>query len=302
MLEEVNKIVSITEKKDKYVDSTIEEVVPVVSVISERENDWNSRRRIYYILGIIFLILAFVFYKSYDYIFPSATCFDKKQNNIETGIDCGGACELMCKNTSIPLELKLAKAFHAGFDINGNQKYDFLILLDNKNIKISPKKITLNIDIYGSNGEKLDTLIKESEITTYNKVPVLINDYILPASVTDKSIVISKLFVTIKEDSDYYVNLGYYNISLLDFKFENSNTPKLEIEYVSRYKDVLSADIDILILLKDNLDNIVGYNTRKINTLVPEKKEKTTFSWNQKIEENVVSIDLIPMSYLFYTK
>lgn len=302
MEDKINKIDSITETKDKYVDSTVEEVAPVISSVSEKENDWNSRRRIYYILGIVLIILAFIFYKSYDFIFPASTCFDKKQNNIETGIDCGGACELMCKNTSMPLELKLAKSFYSGFDKDGNQKYDFLILFDNKNIKISPKKINLNIDIYGNNGEKLDTITRESIVTTYNKVPVLVDDYIIPSRITDKSVVISKLFVTVKEDSDYYVNLGYYNISLFDFKFENSNTPKLEVEYISRYKDVLKADIDILVLLKDNLDNIVGYNTRKINTLIPEKKEKTTFSWNQKIEENVVSVELVPMSYLFYTK
>jgi hypothetical protein len=60
--------------------------------------------------------------------------------------------------------------------------------------------------------------------------------------------------------------------------------------------------MDLLVLLKDNLDNIVGYNIRKINILIPEKKEKTNFSWRQKIEENVQSVELVPMSYLFYSK
>lgn len=305
MESEINKIAGNTvgtEKKDEYISSTSDVMSPVASNFSEKENDWNSRRRIYYIIGIVLIILSFIFYKLYPVIFPKPTCFDKKQNNIEGGVDCGGACELMCKNTFIPLEVKLAKAFNSGFDKDGDQKYDFLILLDNKNVKQSPKKLTLNIDIYGNNGEKLDSIIKEAKVTTYNKVPVLINDYVLPKSITDKSVTISKLFVSVQDNYDFYINLGYYNVSLLDYKFENSNTPKLEIEYTSPYKDVLNTDIDLLVILKDNLDNVVGYNTRKINTLIPERKEKTTFSWKQKIEENVLSVELIPLTYLFYTK
>jgi hypothetical protein len=297
-----NKKEDLVENKDKYVDTTKDLVVPVVSSFGEKENDWNSKRRMYYIVGIILIILAFIFYKLFPVIFPEPTCFDKKQNSIETGVDCGGACELICKNTFVPLQLKLAKAFKNGYDVDGDQKYNFLILLDNKNVKQSPKKITLNVDIYGNNGEKLDSIIRESDTTTYNKIPILIKDYVLPKNIEDKSITITKILVTPKEDYSFYVNLGYYDVSLLDYKFENSNTPKLEIEYTSPYKEIVNAEMDLLVLLKDNLDNIVGYNIRKINILIPEKKEKTNFSWRQKIEENVQSVELVPMSYLFYSK
>jgi hypothetical protein len=308
MEKEVNKIEgfvnhdSIKKAEDKYVDSTSQMVTPIESSIAEKENDWNSKRRMYYIIGIILIILSFLFYKSYDSLFPEATCFDKKQNNQEVGIDCGGSCELLCKNTFLPLEIKLAKAYNSGFDIEGKQKYNMLILLDNKNIEKSPKKLIVSVDVFGSNGEKLDSFKKETAVTSYNKIPVIIEDYVLPQSVTDKSVVITKLFVTLLDEHNFYLNRGYYDISLLDYRFENGNTPKLEIEYTSPYKETVRGEIEVLVLLKDNLDNVVHYNIRKINGLTPERKEKLSFTWKQRIEENVISVEVIPLTYLFYTK
>ncbi len=273
------------------------EKIPEINL--EKENDWNSKRRIYYVSGIVFLLFSFVFYKSYDFIFPAPTCFDKKQNSAEGGIDCGGACELMCKDTYSLLEIKLAKAFKAGvLEANNRQAYDFLILLDNKNIKLSPKKLTVNIDIYGSNGNKLDSIKKELTPSTFKQIPILINNYTLPDTV-DKSVYITKLFVNLDNYDMYHTN-GAYDVRLLDYKFEDSNTPKLSLAYTSPYKEIVKENITLLILLKDALDNVVGYNKKDITALYPEKKIEIDLSWKESVGVPVKNIELIPMSYLFY--
>ncbi len=265
----------------------------------EKENDWNSKRRIYYVSGILFLLASFIFYKSYDYIFPAPTCFDKKQNSTEVGIDCGGSCELMCKDTYVPLEIKLAKAFRAGLSEKDNkQAYDFLILLDNKNIKLSPKKLTVNIDIYGSDGNKLDTIKKELTPSTFKQIPVLINNYTLPDSI-EKNIYITKLFISL-DNYDMYHTVGAYDVRLLDYKFEDSNTPKLNLAYTSPYKEIVKDNITLLVLLKDALDNVIGYNKKDINALYPEKKIELDLSWKESVGIPVKNIEMIPMSYLFY--
>ena len=69
-------------------------------------NQW-SRRRKRIILVLVFFVLIFliglpIFLLSYR----APTCFDSKQNGNETGIDCGGSCQLLCTTESLPLVLK----------------------------------------------------------------------------------------------------------------------------------------------------------------------------------------------------
>ena len=54
------------------------------------------------------LILAYPIYKLAN---PVPTCFDKKQNGAEVGVDCGGGCNLFCSSQITPLRVVWAKAF-----------------------------------------------------------------------------------------------------------------------------------------------------------------------------------------------
>ena len=69
-------------------------------------NQWSVQRKriIFFIVVSTLAILIgvpvfFLFYRA-------PTCFDGKQNGDETGIDCGGSCQLLCTAQSLPLILK----------------------------------------------------------------------------------------------------------------------------------------------------------------------------------------------------
>lgn len=72
--------------------------------------DWAMRRRI----TIVVVIITFLSLITGLYVYinrPVPTCFDKKQNQNETGVDCGGLCTLQCVSTRVNFEIKWTKVF-----------------------------------------------------------------------------------------------------------------------------------------------------------------------------------------------
>lgn len=56
------------------------------------------------IFAIVFLALALLIGGPLFFLFYRApTCFDGKQNGDETGVDCGGSCQMLCTSESLPL-------------------------------------------------------------------------------------------------------------------------------------------------------------------------------------------------------
>lgn len=69
-------------------------------------NQWSIRRKriVFSIVTLALIVLVglpifFLFYKT-------PTCFDGKQSGDETGVDCGGSCQLLCTAESLPLILR----------------------------------------------------------------------------------------------------------------------------------------------------------------------------------------------------
>lgn len=78
---------------------------------------WRSRRQGAYFGVFILLCVLVVSVIIYPIVFKTPTCSDKKQNGFETGIDCGGQCQLYCPKT-IPLPQSVwATVFYVNEDV-----------------------------------------------------------------------------------------------------------------------------------------------------------------------------------------
>ncbi len=112
------------------------------------------------IYGIVYLVffslIVFLIYLAF--FRPAPTCFDNKQNQGETGIDCGGPCASCEIKTLLPVESNWVKYFS-----NDNQTV-IAAEIKNPNLKWAADSFSYTFDIYGENGAKLKTLTKNSFI------------------------------------------------------------------------------------------------------------------------------------------
>lgn len=89
---------------------------------------WATRRKLQYLSGFFGIILIILFAFLYPIIFKKPTCTDGKQNGEETGVDCGGACSLMCKQSVKEPVVLWSRAF----PVTGNI-YNLVAYVENQN-------------------------------------------------------------------------------------------------------------------------------------------------------------------------
>jgi hypothetical protein len=112
--------------------------------------DWSQRRKIIYEIGFGVAVLLLSLYPVYLLVNKPPTCFDKKQNGTETGVDCGGGCALVCASDVKAPRTVWAKAFSLG----GNY-YDLGAYVENVNTNAGVKNLHYIIRVFDSNGQVL---------------------------------------------------------------------------------------------------------------------------------------------------
>ncbi|MDQ5957459.1 MAG: hypothetical protein QG614_434 [Patescibacteria group bacterium] len=254
------------------------------TVYNIKNVDWSTRRKYAYFSGFFLIFLIIISYFLYPIIFPKPTCFDKKQNGSESGIDCGGSCSLMCKNSYQELDVLLARSFE-----KSNGLSDIVVLLENKNRYMAPKEINLDVDIYKTSGEFLETIKVNQLAGTQKYIPILINNY--------KTSDIGKVFVKNLSYSMYRTR-GAYDVSLSDFEFSKDKT-SIDVYLKNIYKEDIKDDLKVYILVRDNLNNISAINYQNLNGISYGETKRLNFLWSKPLDFEFKNLDIILVSNLY---
>ena len=96
-------------------------------------------------LVVVAIIAIFVYYRFF-YVAPS--CFDRIQNEGETGVDCGGPCANACIPTNI--QAIVAGNVYAFASTPGH--YTFLAEMENHNEGFASPAFNYSFDLYDASG------------------------------------------------------------------------------------------------------------------------------------------------------
>ncbi len=122
--------------------------------------EWSIKRKIAYVGALVGVLLLLGAYPVYRAFFPQATCFDKKQNGSELGVDCGGACMLYCASQLKPISVVWAKAFSFAPD-----HYDVGAYIENPNINAGMKSARYTVRIFDATGQMIGERVGAVEIS-----------------------------------------------------------------------------------------------------------------------------------------
>lgn len=111
--------------------------------------DWSQKRKILYAIGFILVLILLASYPAYLFFYKTPTCFDKKQNGLETGVDCGGDCALMCAVDVKAPRVVWAKTFPI------NSSYDIGVYVENTNVNAGIRKARYTIRVFDDAGKVL---------------------------------------------------------------------------------------------------------------------------------------------------
>ncbi|MBI2048394.1 MAG: hypothetical protein HYT30_00485 [Parcubacteria group bacterium] len=106
---------------------------------------WSARRQItfFFVLVLLFIIAAAVVLFWY---WPRPSCQDGRQNQDESGVDCGGppvgGCAAVCQFEARPVRVIWSRILPLGADI-----YDGAVLVDNPNADLALTDLTYSLRV-----------------------------------------------------------------------------------------------------------------------------------------------------------
>ena len=249
--------------------------------------NWAAKRRLQYLagfFGVIFIILFIIFY---PVIFKKPTCNDGKKNGNELGVDCGGSCSLICKDTaSDPLIL-----WSRAFNVVGND-YNLVAYVENQNRDAAIEKISYEFRIY----DDKNLLIGRRQGTAYippNRQFAIFEPRFNSGQSVVKSVMFdfTEPFVWVKKEPTLNTLPIYVdNIAMGN----DGSSPSLS----ARIKNDSVHDLpqfDVIAILYDKDGNAINASKTVKSGLLSGSSSDVTFTWPEALSDTPVKKDVIIM-------
>lgn len=236
-------------------------------------NPWSTRRKIIYLSAAIGILLIFVAVPVFYFLYQAPTCFDGKKNGNETGIDCGGSCQILCSFEGLDPIVLWSRAFKVVGDSSDGGVYSAVAYIQNPNINTDALAAYV-FKLYDSNNILIGAR-ENATIIPKNKVlaifePNIDAQFKIPARVTfeftqkpvwRKNLQISpELVVTQK------ILSGETNSPRIDATIENKSTESVE-------------RIEIVAIVYDDNENAVAASRTFVDKLDKDQSARVAFTW-----------------------
>lgn len=247
--------------------------------------DWAQKRKIIYgILTSIIIILAGI-YVFRDIIFPTPTCFDKKQNGYESGVDCGGTCSLQCRQNIVPLSVTWARAIKTG-----TSTYDFAALISNKNIDNAPRQVVYTFTAYDASGKEIMKVNGLSIAPIDGDFPIVEQNIFLAQEPYEIS-------ATINSDAPHYKVLekpASPTLRVIDPHYEAGSISRVYATILNT-KRILFRSLAVRVLLYDANGNVYAVGQTVVPTLEKEGNREVVFTWDKAFPVAPTKIRIFPI-------
>lgn len=248
---------------------------------------WNSKRQSKYFFSVLFFLLIIGFLLLKPIVFKEPTCFDGKKNGDETGIDCGGNCQLFCKEEAKPLSVKWAKAFKV---IDG--RYNVAAYIVNQNTEASINKIPYVFKLYDSNNRFIVERFGETYIPS-GKSSVVFESGLMTGGNREPAFV---FFEFLSQPVWYRVPSFTKDVSLVVFEdpvfMDQDSVPKMTVNIVNKSFYTVK-DVDVYAVLYDESGNVSAVSKTVLSELGRNSTVPASFSWFLPIKDAIVRKEIV---------
>lgn len=249
---------------------------------------WSGKRQFVYLASVLLVIFGGLFVLIYPRLSVPPTCVDKKQNGLESGIDCGGSCDRLCLSDTRGLTVVWARSFevvpgvyHSVAYIE-NQNTDAGVksvpyqfkLYDEKNIVITSREGVATI---APNGHTV--IFEEALETGGNRIPKLTRFEFTQQPVFWKTSIFYKEAKVVEIDK---------GLDSLD------SVPKAYATLRNEsFIDI--GQFPVVAVVYDQFDNAIGASRTIVDGLSKQSETKVYFSWPVPFDKTVQTLEVVPL-------
>lgn len=250
-------------------------------------NSWSTRRRrIVFLLVTLALVvlvgvpLFFIFYKA-------PTCTDGRMNSDETGVDCGGSCELLCSAESLPMlsqgdpqVIEVAPGF-----------YEVVHVVENPNVRGEVERARYTIKLFSAT-EVVPIKIIEGE--TYIPKNSTFAIFEGPFDM-DNATPTRATFTWQEETFVWRKNLDSVPELLVEKKVLSTEDtePRLDAELKNMSLDDV-RNIELVAVIRDEGGNVIATSRTIVDVLRRGESSPLVFTWPRPFGRAVGVIDILP--------
>lgn len=265
--------------------------------------DYRRKKQIIIVLIILAILGLLGTGAYYKWFYRAPTCFDNKQNQGETGVDCGSPCAMSCELLTVKdLQVEWAEAVFLKDGL-----YDLAAKVDNVNPNYGLGHFDYTFKLLGAQGELIAQKQGSSFILPGQK------KYIIETNVAaGAKPVKAELAITSAQKTDWQRLTNDFatpDIFVQDKQFkylENQAGQAASLAGVAQASGVVknnsNFDFDkivISVVLFDVNKEIIGVNKTEVYTVPAGEERYFSALWFSPLSDEVKSVDMLADTNLF---
>ncbi|MCC2631236.1 MAG: hypothetical protein K0S38_1045 [Candidatus Paceibacter sp.] len=241
---------------------------------------WAAKRQIIYFSIFMVVMLVVVGIPLFSIYYQAPTCFDNKQNGPEQGVDCGGACNRLCK----ALEIKPVVEWQRLLEVQPGL-YSAVAYVQNPNLNAQAEAVPYTFTVR----DDANMVITERKGITYippgKNFAVFESGIIIP---TD----IGPVRATFDLSDDFEWTVAPKNppqITVSNQQVDGlSNTPRITADLTNTsFTNVGRVDATIIVYNTDG--NAVAASKTYVDNLDKQTTTKIVYTWPKPFSSEVTS-------------
>ncbi len=244
---------------------------------------WASRRKTTYGLSVLFFCIIIFIAIAFSFFYKKPTCFDGAMNGNETGIDCGGSCEKLCRadfSNPIVSWVRTARITNPG-------NYNFLAYVINPNIGVGAKNAVYDLKIY----DKQNVLIFEKTGSTY--IPAVSNFTVFEEGININDKIPEHVVFTFQNGIAWEkIPSPELSLQTVTKDLENPDTkPKLSVTL--KNTSVLPIkNIESVAILYDENGNAIAFSRTVSDVIDKDSTADIVYTWPEPFDSKIFKIDI----------
>lgn len=245
---------------------------------------WSGKRKILIILILVAFLIIPAFYFLYINLKPESNCFDRRRNGDETGIDCGGSCQLYC-----PYEKRDTVVIFSRAQKITDGLYNTVALIENKNTDALSPFVSYKFKLY----DEFNIPIAVREGSTY--INPNTRQAVFEGAINTGSRDVARVVFEFQKPITWLkTDLGSFvlpiDVGIPDYKvFEDK--PSLNFVLQNDSFDIIPKGQSVVIAY-DKENNAVGFSSTILDEMGPNDRQVVVFSWPYVFSQDSLRFEL----------
>ena len=246
---------------------------------------WARRRKLLISLILFLVALPGIGFFTYPLLTVAPSCTDTEHNGTETGIDCGGSCAYLCKETLAPLSTEFTRALTLLPGV-----YTVVAYVTNSNPNAYAAEVPYTLALYDERNEFISEQTGKTYILPGRTTPIV------ETNIRTGERIPTRAFLTI-DAAPYMQDARWYRLTKLTVSNselrDQDSLPRLE----ARIKNPTLTDVsnvETYAVVFDVNGNVRAASKSKIASIPGGESVSTVFTWPTPFTFTVGKIDIIP--------